>query len=104
MRAHLEGHGLRLCKVRSPSLHKQEGPSWGVEVGTTSRKAGSFPGGEVGSFLGESCLECGLSKHGRCQEAREPGSERAEQAGCSVCCVSSSGKTHPLGIDLTHLE
>lgn len=41
MRAHLEGHGLRLCKVRSPSLHKQEGPSWGVEVGTTSRKAGA---------------------------------------------------------------
>ena len=46
-----------------------------MEVGTTSHKAGSFPGGEVGSFQGESCLECEFSKHGRCREAREPGSE-----------------------------
>ena len=29
---------------------------------------------------------------------------RAEQAGCSVGCVGSSGKTHPSGIDLVHLE
>ena len=27
-----------------------------MEVGTTSHKAGSFPGGEVGSFQRESCL------------------------------------------------